>query len=127
VKQPKKNSPLLYCSNRPGQRERERQTCFFSVAGRRQSRTETKSAGEGRRTIEEAGHRERSGRRDHRICRRERERESENLPERDAPDDGEGRTPREAGDVTDRMWNCTAEKFQRERVEGAALEGKWMK
>jgi hypothetical protein len=75
VKQPKKNSPLLYCSNRPGQRERERQTCFFSVAGRRQSRTETKSAGEGRRTIEEAGHRERSGRRDHRICRRERERE----------------------------------------------------
>jgi hypothetical protein len=52
---------------------------------------------------------ERERRRDDRIRRRERkyagERESENLPERDAPDTGRRRratSEREAGDVTDR-------------------------
>jgi hypothetical protein len=48
--------------------------------------------------------------------------ERENLPDRDA---GRRRRPtaeREAGDVTDQMWNCSAEKFQRER-EGGSVGG----
>jgi hypothetical protein len=62
------------------------------------------------------------------ICRRgnmsERERERENLPERDTRWRRWLIAEREAGDVTDRTWNCTVEKFKRERG-GAALEGKW--
>jgi hypothetical protein len=34
------------------------------------------------------------------------------------PDDGDGRPPREAGDVTDRRGDLYGEKFQRERGTG---------
>jgi hypothetical protein len=71
---------------------------------------------------------ERERRRDDRIRRRERkyagERESENLPERDAPDDGEWPPPREkpATSLTGEEI-CTAERFQRERVRERERDG----
>jgi len=75
----------------------------FSVAGRRQSWTETKSAGEEAPDDRGGDRRERTAktrpnllgsRRRERERERERERVSENLPEREAPEDGRRRSRR---------------------------------
>jgi hypothetical protein len=109
-----KISPLFLCSNRSGQRERERErTCFYSVAGDRSCRQICRRGNARRQrrpTAERDGDYLRHSKREREEIRR---RGRENLPERDA-----GRREGRAlygGEISEREGGCVGGSFPPDR------------